>query len=62
MGLINNIISKIEKETKKKYKIIFTGGYANLFKNSIAKSFKVDKNITIHGIIEIFKINKKHFI
>ena len=34
-GLINNIILKIEKETKKKYKIIFTGGYAQLFKNSI---------------------------
>ena len=32
IGLINNIIKKIEKETRKKYKIIFTGGYANLFK------------------------------
>jgi len=58
IGLINNIISKIEKETKKKYKIIFTGGYAELFKTSIAKPFKVDKNITIKGIIEIFKRNK----
>ena len=59
-GLINNIISKIEKETKKKYKIIFTGGYANFFKTSIIKSFKVDKNITIYGIIEIFKKNIKY--
>ena len=58
-GLINNIISKIEKETKKKYKIIFTGGYAELFKTSIKRSFKIDKNITIRGIIEIFKENKK---
>ena len=60
-GLINNIISKIEKETKKKFKIIFTGGYADLFKTSIINSFKVDKNITIKGIIEIFKENKKDF-
>ena len=58
-GLINNITLKIEKETKKKYKIIFTGGYADLFKTSIIRSFKIDKNITIIGIIEIFKENRK---
>ena len=61
-GLINNIIKKIEKETKKKYKIIFTGGYANLFKTSIIRSFTIDKNITINGIIEIFRENKKYLI
>ena len=60
VGLINNIVSKIETETKKKYKIIFTGGYADLFKTSIIRSFKIDKNITIDGIIEIFKKNKKY--
>jgi len=59
-GLINNIILKIEKETKKKYKIIFTGGYANIFKTSIIRPFTVDSNITIYGIIEIFKKNKKY--
>ena len=59
-GLINNIILKIEKETKKKYKIIFTGGFADLFKTSIARPFEIDKNITIKGIIEIFKENKKY--
>ena len=59
-GLINNIILKIEKETKKKYKIIFTGGYSDLFKTSIIRPFKIDKNITIQGIIEIFKENKKY--
>ncbi len=59
-GLINNIILKIEKETRKKYKIIFTGGYANLFKTSIIRPFKIDKNITIKGIIEIYKANEKN--
>ena len=59
-GLINNIITKIEKETNKKYKIIFTGGYANLFKTSISRPFKIDKNITIKGIIEIFKENRNY--
>ena len=62
LGLINNIIFKIEKETKKKYKIIFTGGYANLFKKSIIRSFTIDKNITIKGIVEIFKENRKNLI
>ena len=59
-GLINNIILKIEKETKKKYKIIFTGGYATLFRTSIIRSFTIDKNITIEGIIEIFKNNRNY--
>ena len=59
-GLINNIILKIEKETKKKYKVIFTGGYADLFKTAIKRPFTVDKNITIKGIIEIFKKNRKY--
>ena len=61
-GLINNIILKIEHETKRKYKIIFTGGHANIFKTSIIRSFKIDKNITIKGIIEIYKGNKNYFI
>ena len=61
-GLINNIISKIEKETKRKYKVIFTGGYSDLFKTSIIRSFKIDKNITIKGIIEIFKKNKNFLL
>ena len=43
----------------KKFKIIFTGGYANLFKYSIMRPFKIDRNITINGIIEIFKANQK---
>jgi len=61
-GLINNIIFKIENETNQKYKIIFTGGYASLFKTSIERPFRIDRNITIKGIIEIFKHNKKNLI
>ena len=60
VGLINNIILKIENETKKKYKVIFTGGYADLFKTSIKRPFTIDKHITIKGIIEIFRENIKN--
>ena len=56
-GLINNIIQKIEEDTKKKYKIIFTGGYAEVFKSSIKKPLIIDRNITIKGIVEIYKVN-----
>tara|TARA_Y100000590_G_scaffold336931_1_gene383746 strand:- start:272 stop:1051 length:780 start_codon:yes stop_codon:yes gene_type:complete len=61
-GLINNIILKIERETRKKYKIVFTGGYADLFKTSIIRPYVIDRNITIKGIIEIFNGNKKYLI
>lgn len=62
VGLINNIILKIEKETHKKYKILFSGGHADLFKTSIVRSITVDKNITINGIIEILKHNRNYLI
>ena len=34
-GLIDNIINLIKKETGKSFKVIITGGFSNLFKNSI---------------------------
>ena len=54
-GLINNIINKIVKTNKKKFKIILTGGYANFFKSSIKKKVMIDQNITIKGIAKIYK-------
>jgi len=54
-GLINNIIKKISSKTKVKYKIILTGGYANLFKKYIKNKTKVDQNVTIKGIAKAFK-------
>ena len=54
-GLINNIINKITKNRKKKYKIILTGGYANLFKKIIKRKNIVDQNITIKGISKVYR-------
>ena len=39
----------------KSFKIILTGGYSNLFKNKIDKKAKVEHDITIQGIIKIYK-------
>ena len=36
-GLIENIINLIEKDNKRKFKIIFTGGLSHLYKNTIKK-------------------------
>ena len=54
-GLINNIINKISLTSKTNYKIILTGGYANLFKKYICCNPKIDQHITIKGIIKIYK-------
>ena len=51
-GLIDNIINLIKKETKKSFKIIITGGYSDLFKNSINKKVTLSKDITVKGLIK----------
>ena len=54
-GLINNIINKVTKNWKRNYKIILTGGYANLFKKIIRRRTIVDQNITIKGISRVYR-------
>jgi len=54
-GLINNILKKIISSKKTKYKIIMTGGYATLFKSLIIKKPLIDQNITIKGVIKVYK-------
>ena len=54
-GLIDNIIKLIKRQTKSAFKIILTGGLADLYKKSISTKCKVDKDLTIKGIIKITK-------
>lgn len=58
LGLIDNIINLIKKETGKSFKIVFTGGLSNLFKNSIKTKVKYNKEITVKGLIKISKLIK----
>ena len=51
-GLIDNIIHSIIKQTKKKYKIIFTGGLAKMFKNSLKLKVKIKSNLTTDGVLK----------
>ena len=57
-GLIDNIINLIKKETRKSFKVIITGGFSNLFKNSIKTRVSHNQDITINGLIKISKLIK----
>jgi type III pantothenate kinase len=57
-GLIDNIINLIKKETKMSFKIIITGGFSNLFKNSIKTKVTLNKDITISGLIKATNLIK----
>jgi len=52
-GLIENIINMIERQTKKKYYLIFTGGLSSLFKNIIKKKVIINKDLTIQGLLKL---------
>ena len=52
-GLIENIINMIENKTKKKFKIILTGGLSHLYKKSLRKKIKVDKDLTVKGLLKL---------
>ena len=54
-GLINNIIKKIIKKNGINFKIVLTGGYSYLFKNRLIRNAKIENNITMQGIIKIYR-------
>ena len=56
VGLINNIVDLIKKETKKPFKIIITGGFSSLFVNSLSFKVIIDKDITLKGLIKSSKL------
>ena len=49
------MIKLIKKKTRIRFKVILTGGLADLYKNSINTKCKVDKDLTIKGIIKVAK-------
>ena len=57
-GLIDNVIYLIKKETRKSFKVIITGGFSGLFKNSIKTKVSQNQDITIKGLIKISRLIK----
>ena len=54
-GLINNIIKKIKTSFNCNFKIILTGGYSRIFSKFIKNNTTIEPNITIKGIMYIYK-------
>ncbi len=55
LGLIDNIINLIKKQTQKSFKIILTGGLSYLFKNKIKTKSEIKKDLTVYGLIKILR-------
>ncbi len=55
-GLIDNIVNLIKKETGLSFKLVITGGFSDLFRNSIKNKVIQNKDITIKGLIKISKL------
>ena len=55
-GLIENIISLIKKKNKKNFKIIFTGGLSHLYKDVLKNKIKVDRDLTIKGLLRLINL------
>ena len=54
-GLINNIVKKIKTSFNCSFQIILTGGYSKTFSKFINNNSTIDPNITIKGIMHIYK-------
>ena len=57
-GLIDKIVNLIKKEADKSFKLVITGGFSDLFKDSIKTKVIQNKNITVEGLIKISKLIK----
>ena len=55
-GLIDNIIRLIKNENNKNFNTIITGGLSNLFQTSIKTKVKLNKDITVKGLIKISRL------
>ena len=58
VGLIDNIIKMIIKQSGKSFNIILTGGYSYLFKNSIKGKTIIKKDLTINGVLKAAVFSK----
>ena len=57
VGLVTYIIKKIQTKFKKKLFCVSTGGLSKIISKDINLISIVNENLTIYGLIEIFKLN-----
>lgn len=57
LGLIEGIVSRMQEEYNIPTMVIATGGLASLFSNGTSIINTVDLDLTIRGLLEIYKLN-----
>ncbi len=58
IGLIDGLVRKIIEEDGRDFTVIGTGGVASLFKDASETIQHYDSNLTIDGLLEIWRLNK----
>ena len=59
IGLIDGLVGMIKEEDDRDFTVIGTGGVASLFEGASKTIDAYDANLTINGLLEIWKLNKK---
>jgi type III pantothenate kinase len=58
VGLIEGIVTRIQKELKEKAKVIATGGYASLVAKETKVFDEINPSLTLIGLRLIYQMNK----
>ena len=58
IGLIKNILKKIESEVNYKMRVLATGGLSDIFINEVSEDIIVNKDLTIRGLFIAYQEDK----
>ncbi len=58
IGLIDGLVNRIKKEDGRKFTVIGTGGVASLFEGASEAIEHYDTQLTVNGLLEVWKLNK----
>lgn len=59
IGLIDGLVNRIKKEDGRDFTVIGTGGVASLFEGASETIQVYDPNLTINGLLEVSRLNRK---
>jgi type III pantothenate kinase len=59
LSLIEGLLSKVQTQRKEKILVIATGGLATLFSQDTTVFDKVDLDLTLSGLVDIYEFNLK---
>ncbi|MGB3456386.1 MAG: type III pantothenate kinase [Litorimonas sp.] len=60
IGLIDGLVRRIVEEDGRDFTVVGTGGVASLFEGASETIQHFDADLTIRGLLEIWKLNKRH--